>query len=76
MRDKMEKIVLLPFSVDCISESSVAIGHHHHKIKTTPAANLTPTRSQEEGKEEEEEDDDDKILEGENLKSLIALPRF
>ncbi|XP_060209234.1 CRIB domain-containing protein RIC4-like isoform X1 [Lycium barbarum] len=74
MRDRMEKFVLLPFSVGCISESSVAIGPPHHKIKSSPEVHLTPTKDQQEREEEEEEDD--KILEGENLKSLMALPRF
>ncbi|KAJ8557446.1 hypothetical protein K7X08_003071 [Anisodus acutangulus] len=74
----MERFVLLPFSVGCISESSVAIGHQqqHHK-SSSPQPILTPTRSQEEGKEEEE--DDEKSLEGENLKSplgLMAIPKF
>ncbi|KAL1213073.1 CRIB domain-containing protein RIC4 [Cardamine amara subsp. amara] len=36
MRDRMERLVVLPFSVGCISESSVAVlsplskPHHHH----------------------------------------------
>ncbi|KAJ8544044.1 hypothetical protein K7X08_025662 [Anisodus acutangulus] len=75
----MERFVLLPFSVGCISESSVAIGHqqHHHKSSSPHQPNLTPTRNHEEGKEEEE--DDQKSFEGENLKSplgLMALPKF
>ncbi|CAN4114919.1 unnamed protein product [Withania somnifera] len=72
----MERFVLLPFSVGCISESSVAIGHHHHNKSSSPQQpNLTPTRSQEEGKEEEE-DHDEKSLDGENLKSPVGLPKF
>ncbi|OIT36720.1 PREDICTED: CRIB domain-containing protein RIC4-like [Nicotiana attenuata] len=82
MRYRMERFVLLPFSVGCISESSVAVGHHHQLNKsTTPELKLTPTRSQKEGKEEEQdqEDEDDKSLEGENLKNTLghmALPKF
>ncbi|XP_009773306.1 CRIB domain-containing protein RIC4-like [Nicotiana tabacum] len=81
MRDRMEKFVLLPFSMGCISESSVAIGQLHHKRSSPHETNLTPTRSQEEGKEEEEEqeegEDDDRIssLKSPNL-SLMALPKF
>ncbi|KAH0936999.1 hypothetical protein HID58_004460 [Brassica napus] len=36
MRDRMERLVVLPFSVGCISDSSVAVlsplskPHHHH----------------------------------------------
>ncbi|XP_009626539.1 CRIB domain-containing protein RIC4 [Nicotiana tabacum] len=81
MRDRMEKFVLLPFSVGCISESSVAIGQqYHHKRSSPHESNLTPTRSQE-GKDEEEEqeegEDDDRIssLKSPNL-SLMSLPKF
>ncbi|XP_059309557.1 CRIB domain-containing protein RIC4-like [Lycium ferocissimum] len=77
MRYRMERFVLLPFSVGCISESSVAIGHQQQNHKSScPEPILTPTRSQKEGKEEEE--DDEKSLEGE-MKSplgLMALPKF
>ncbi|XP_009611382.1 CRIB domain-containing protein RIC4 [Nicotiana tabacum] len=82
MRYRMERFVLLPFSVGCISESSVAVGHHHQLNKSpSPEPKLTLPRSQKEGKEEEQdqEDEDDKGLEGENLKStlgLMALPKF
>ncbi|XP_016485769.1 CRIB domain-containing protein RIC4-like [Nicotiana tabacum] len=80
MRYRMERFVLLPFSVGCISESSVAVGHHHQLNKSpSHEPKLTPTRSQKEGKEEEREDEDDKSLEGENLKNtlgLMALPKF
>ncbi|XP_010492558.1 PREDICTED: CRIB domain-containing protein RIC4-like isoform X2 [Camelina sativa] len=36
MRDRMERLVVLPFSVGCISDSSVAVlsplsKHHHHR---------------------------------------------
>lgn len=67
----MERFVLLPFSVGCISESSVAIGHQQHKSSSLHQNNLTPTRSLEEEKEEEE--DDEKNLEAENLKNF---PKF
>ncbi|KAM3201232.1 CRIB domain-containing protein RIC4 [Capsicum annuum] len=77
MRYKMERFVLLPFSVGCISESSVAIGHQQqqqHKSSSLHQANFTPIRREEEEKEEEE--DDEKNLEGENLKSPLGLPKF
>ncbi|MCE2055289.1 rop-interactive crib motif-containing protein 4 [Datura stramonium] len=74
----MERFVLLPFSVGCISESSVAIGHHQqqqqHKSSSLHQLNLTPIKSP-----KEEKEDDEKNLEGENLKSplgLTALPKF
>lgn len=38
----MERFVLLPFSVGCISESSVAVGHHHQLNKSpSPEPKLT-----------------------------------
>ncbi|XP_055816723.1 CRIB domain-containing protein RIC4-like [Solanum dulcamara] len=74
MRYRMERFVLLPFSVGCISESSVAIGHQQHKSSSLHQSNLIPTRSLEEEKEDEE--DDEKNLEGENLKNSLALPKF
>ncbi|CAN4126698.1 unnamed protein product [Withania somnifera] len=69
----MERFVLLPFSVGCISESSVAIGHqnHHNKSSSPHQLNITPTR-----RLEEEKEDDEKTLEDENLKSPLALPKF
>ncbi|KAJ9169276.1 hypothetical protein P3X46_017484 [Hevea brasiliensis] len=42
MRDRMEKLVLLPFSIGCVSESSVAIGvHHPRRTKQPPAPHRT-----------------------------------
>lgn len=38
MRDRMERIVLLPFSLGCVSESSVAIGVHQPR-RTKPDTN-------------------------------------
>jgi len=35
MRDRMERLVLLPFSIGCVSESSVAIGVHQTKRAKT-----------------------------------------
>lgn len=43
MRYRMERFVLLPFSVGCISESSVAIGHQQHKSSSLHQPNLIPT---------------------------------
>ncbi|CAK7340133.1 unnamed protein product [Dovyalis caffra] len=50
MRDKMERLVLLPFSIGCVSESSVAIGVHQPR-KTKIDTNLSATRTKEEDEE-------------------------
>ncbi|KAJ6693756.1 hypothetical protein OIU85_004526 [Salix viminalis] len=50
MRDRMERLVLLPFSFGCVSESSVAIGVHHPRRSKTDT-NLSATRAKEEDEE-------------------------
>uniref|UniRef100_A0A6M2EZA3 CRIB domain-containing protein n=1 Tax=Populus davidiana TaxID=266767 RepID=A0A6M2EZA3_9ROSI len=50
MRDRMERLVLLPFSIGCVSESSVAIGVHQAKRAKTDT-NLSASRTQEEDEE-------------------------
>ncbi|KAJ6360460.1 hypothetical protein OIU77_004471 [Salix suchowensis] len=50
MRDRMERLVLLPFSFGCVSESSVAIGVHHPRRSKTET-NLSATRAKEEDEE-------------------------
>ncbi|EEF47410.1 CRIB domain-containing protein RIC4 [Ricinus communis] len=55
MRDRMERLVLLPFSIGCVSESSVAIGHHvHHPRGSKPPPDSNPSpiiRTKEEDEE-------------------------
>ncbi|KAH8491638.1 hypothetical protein Peur_065478 [Populus x canadensis] len=50
MRDRMERLVLLPFSFGCVSESSVAIGVHQPRRAKTDT-NLSATRTKEEDEE-------------------------
>ncbi|MBA0872792.1 hypothetical protein Goshw_020892 [Gossypium schwendimanii] len=79
MRDKMEKLVILPFSVGCVSDSSVAVAaqrhHHHHqprRSKPPPAAADTNSNA----KRTREEDEDS--LSSENMKyslKLLPLPK-
>ncbi|XP_065875842.1 CRIB domain-containing protein RIC4 [Euphorbia lathyris] len=38
MRDRMERFVLLPFSMGCVSESSVAIGVHQYSRRNKPSS--------------------------------------
>ncbi|XP_038880092.1 CRIB domain-containing protein RIC4-like isoform X2 [Benincasa hispida] len=55
MRRKMERLVLLPFSVGCISESSVAVGIQHNNASTSkphPISSPTSSEKDEDGKEE------------------------
>ncbi|KAL0559035.1 hypothetical protein IC582_003624 [Cucumis melo] len=54
MRRKMERLVLLPFSVGCISETSVAVGIQHNSTTSKPHPISSPTSSEkdEDGKEE------------------------
>ncbi|KAG5224417.1 hypothetical protein OIU76_023239 [Salix suchowensis] len=50
MRDRMEKLVLLPFSIGCVSESSVAVGvHQSGRAKTD--TNSSASRAKEEDEE-------------------------
>ncbi|KAL6970862.1 CRIB domain-containing protein [Sarracenia purpurea var. burkii] len=49
MRDRMEKLVVLPFSVGCVSESSVALGTTQpKKPKSEPDSAVTRTQEREE----------------------------
>ncbi|KAJ8646169.1 hypothetical protein MRB53_007917 [Persea americana] len=43
MRDRMERLVVLPFSIGCVSQSSVALGENNPK-KTKQDANPSSTR--------------------------------
>ncbi|KAL0403368.1 UNVERIFIED_CONTAM: CRIB domain-containing protein RIC4 [Sesamum radiatum] len=73
----MERFVLLPFTVGCISESSIAVGlQQQPKLSKLVDANTTPTRTR--GGEKEDEDEETSST-GENLKSpsnISALPKF
>ncbi|XP_019160802.1 PREDICTED: CRIB domain-containing protein RIC4-like [Ipomoea nil] len=59
MRDRMERFALLPFSMGCVSESSVAVARPLHLTNTPPNNPLhTPKQKwREEGEEEEEEEE-------------------
>ncbi|KAL2539696.1 CRIB domain-containing protein RIC4 [Abeliophyllum distichum] len=70
----MERFVLLPFTMGCVSESSIAIGAPQPKGSKLDV-NQTPTRTHDEEKEEEEDEYEE---DEENIKSplsLLALPR-
>ncbi|XVF06963.1 hypothetical protein REPUB_Repub06bG0096400 [Reevesia pubescens] len=68
MRDRMERFVILPFSVGCVSESSVAVAVQQQQPRRSKPAqtNSTATRTREE---------DEESLSSENMKySLKFLP--
>ncbi|XWS42933.1 hypothetical protein CRYUN_Cryun16bG0056300 [Craigia yunnanensis] len=66
MRDRMERFVILPFSVGCVSESSVAVAVQQPRRSKPADTNSTATRKREEHEES---------LSSENMKySLKFLP--
>ncbi|XVE90563.1 hypothetical protein DITRI_Ditri20bG0087900 [Diplodiscus trichospermus] len=69
MRDRMEKFVILPFSVGCISESSVAVALQQPRRSKPEDTNSTATRTTEE---------DEESLSSESMKyslKLLPLPK-
>ncbi|XP_010673929.1 CRIB domain-containing protein RIC4 isoform X2 [Beta vulgaris subsp. vulgaris] len=70
MRGRMEKYVVLPFSMGCVSQASVAVAEQ--RPRRTKADLLSPSLRI------REEDDDDDSLSGESMKHssrFLALPR-
>ncbi|CAK9167732.1 unnamed protein product [Ilex paraguariensis] len=67
MRDRMERLVVLPFSIGCVSESSVAVGTYQPK-KQKVESNSALTRA----KEGEESSSGMKMK---NSLSFLALPK-
>ncbi|XWS65142.1 hypothetical protein CRYUN_Cryun05aG0065800 [Craigia yunnanensis] len=66
MRDRMERFVILPFSVGCVSESSVAVAVQQPRRSKPADTNSTATRTREE---------DEESLSSESMKySLKFLP--
>ncbi|CAI0438888.1 unnamed protein product [Linum tenue] len=64
---RIERLVLLPFTMGCVSESSVALAHHHHHTRrrrsasaSTAAAPTDTTRSK--SRRRREMDDDEESL--------------
>ncbi|XP_043719401.1 CRIB domain-containing protein RIC4-like [Telopea speciosissima] len=64
MRNQMERLVVLPFSIGCVSESSVAIGSNYPK-KSKQEAIPSVTRGHVEGES----------ISGEKMKNLLTLPK-
>ncbi|XP_027349435.1 CRIB domain-containing protein RIC4 [Abrus precatorius] len=67
MRQRMERLVILPFSAGCISEASVAVGvpqpRRSKQDTNTPAAAIKRSKSVE----------DSEILSDENMKNSLRL---
>ncbi|XP_041010155.1 CRIB domain-containing protein RIC4-like [Juglans microcarpa x Juglans regia] len=53
MRDRAERFAVLPFSVGCTSESSVALGASAKQKKPKPESNRPPLMRREEGEDQE-----------------------
>ncbi|KAJ7973625.1 CRIB domain containing protein [Quillaja saponaria] len=66
MRNKMERLVILPFSVGCISEANVAVGNPQPRRSPTPDTNPSAIRSK-------EEDEDTESLSGEGMKNSLKF---
>ncbi|KAL6132423.1 hypothetical protein ACLB2K_064666 [Fragaria x ananassa] len=56
MRERMERLVLLPFTIGCVSESSIAVGAQQHPGRSKSDTNPSPIRTKEEEEDEEEGD--------------------
>ncbi|KAK7340360.1 hypothetical protein VNO77_21062 [Canavalia gladiata] len=67
MRQRMERLVILPFSVGCISEASVAVGVPQPR-RSKPDTNMPPPAIK--GSKDIEDSDD---LSGENMKNSLKL---
>ncbi|XP_041016498.1 CRIB domain-containing protein RIC4 [Juglans microcarpa x Juglans regia] len=67
MRDRMERFVVLPFSVGCISEASVAVSVQQPR-RSKPVTNLSAIRSKEE--------DDLEGLSSESMKNSFRFNRL
>ncbi|XP_050208408.1 CRIB domain-containing protein RIC4 [Mercurialis annua] len=70
MRDRMERLVLFPFSIGCVSESSVALGGHVHNSRKAIKSNnnnnpSSPTRAK--------EDDEESFSSSESVKSAMKF---
>ncbi|KAM5561892.1 CRIB domain-containing protein RIC4 [Rosa sericea] len=66
MRERMERLVLLPFTIGCVSESSIAVGAQQQPRRSKSDSNPSPIRTKE---EEEEEEEGDGLSSGENMKN-------
>ncbi|KAL3725666.1 hypothetical protein ACJRO7_030664 [Eucalyptus globulus] len=74
MRDRMERLVLLPFAVGCISESSVAIATQNHRRSKN--VDSPPSRTDQETADRDKEEEGS--FSDESMKSsfnLMALPK-
>ncbi|KAK4835422.1 hypothetical protein QYF36_009561 [Acer negundo] len=76
MRDKMERFVLLPFSVGCVSESSIAVALQQPRrssSKPPPPRNTSPTRNREDDEESLSSSNNDESMK--NSFRFLAIPK-
>ncbi|CAL1352910.1 unnamed protein product [Linum trigynum] len=64
---RMERLVLLPFTMGCVSESSVALAHHHHhhpirRRSSSASTAAAPTATARSKSRRREMDDDEESL--------------
>ncbi|KAL5769680.1 hypothetical protein ACOSP7_013834 [Xanthoceras sorbifolium] len=71
MRDKMERFVLLPFSIGCVSESSIAVAVHHPQPRRS-SPKPPPTRNGEDDEESLSSHDAESMK---NSLRLHAIPK-
>ncbi|XP_050384285.1 CRIB domain-containing protein RIC4 [Argentina anserina] len=67
MRERMERFVLLPFTIGCVSESCIAVGAQQQPRRSKSDLNPSPIRRKED--EEDEEEERDSLSSGENMKN-------
>ncbi|KAK2658297.1 hypothetical protein Ddye_004830 [Dipteronia dyeriana] len=76
MRDKMERFVLLPFSVGCVSESSIAVALQQPRrssSKPPPPKSTSPTRNREDDEESLSSSTNDESMK--NSFRFFAIPK-
>ncbi|XP_058182908.1 CRIB domain-containing protein RIC4-like [Rhododendron vialii] len=70
--DRMESLVVLPFSLGCVSHSSVAVGGYNLQSKRTKSEPNSPVTK---GKEESEESCSSVVVNMKNSWSFLAIPK-
>ncbi|XP_058739967.1 CRIB domain-containing protein RIC4-like isoform X2 [Vicia villosa] len=67
MRQRLERFVILPFSIGCVSEASVDVGVPH------PRRSKSDTNSQHDAIRHKDEEEDSEILSNESMKNSLRV---